>query len=72
MYLLCVLATIVIVLYAAEYSFNLSGAEFFSGLGQEVALVLMLALIIGAFVCAFIDLGKTHEEALRRIREPKA
>ena len=71
MYLLSVLAAVIIVLYAAEYSFSVPGASFFSGLGQEAAIVLMLILIIGAFICAFVDLGKTQEEAMKRVKGAK-
>jgi hypothetical protein len=59
MYALDAVAFVLIVLYAAYYQFDSDWASFFSAISSDDATILIFALIILSFVCAFIDVGKT-------------
>jgi hypothetical protein len=59
MYALDAVAFVLIVLYAAYYQFNSDWASFFSAISSDVATVLIFALIILSFICAYIDIAKT-------------
>ena len=59
MYGLDVVAFVLIVLYAAYYQFNSDWASFFSVISSDVATILIFALIILSFVCAYIDIART-------------
>jgi len=59
MYALDAVAFVLIVLYAAYYQFNSDWASFFSVVSSDLATILIFALIILSFICAYIDIAKT-------------
>lgn len=71
MYVADIIAGIMLVLYIAHKDYNAGFAGFMSSVNNELFLVLLFGLIIGSFVLAFIDLGRTGEEARRIIEERK-
>jgi hypothetical protein len=60
-----------LVLYIAHRDFNAGFASFMSSIDNDLFLVLLFGLIIGSFVLAFIDLGRTNDEARRIVEERK-
>ncbi len=69
MYVADIIAVIMLVLYVAHRDFNAGFASFMSAIDNELFLVLLFGLIIGSFVLAYIDLGRTNKEARRIIEE---
>jgi uncharacterized membrane protein (DUF485 family) len=69
MYVADIIAALMLVLYLAHRDLNAGFASFMASINSDLFLVLLFGLIIGSFVLAFIDLGRTNQEARRIVDE---
>jgi uncharacterized integral membrane protein len=71
MYVADIIAAILIVLYVANRDFHAGFASFMADINNDLFLVVLFGIIIGSFVLAFLDLGRTNREARRIVDERK-